>query len=74
MVNAAELTTNSIKKAIMNGNFYASQGPLFESVVFDKDSVEVRCTRVETVIFYSNTVGCSDRVSNWRSKFCVVQD
>jgi hypothetical protein len=63
MVNAPELTINSIKKAIINGNFYASQGPMFESIRINKDSVEVRCTRVETVVFYSNTVGCSDRVS-----------
>jgi Predicted metal-dependent phosphoesterases (PHP family) len=62
MVKAKERSAESIKKAIADGNFYASQGPLFHSISVTEDTVSVRCTGVETVVFYSNTVWCDDRV------------
>jgi hypothetical protein len=63
MVKAPELSAAAIKKALREGNFYASQGPRFESVSCDGKTVEVRCSEVETVVFYSNTVWCDDRVT-----------
>lgn len=63
MVNANELSADAIKKALAAGDFYASQGPLFESVCIDGDTVEVRCSEVESIVFYSNTVWCNDRVT-----------
>lgn len=62
MVNAKELTADSIKKSIKDGNFYASQGPLFESVSINDGVIEVKCSHVETIVFYSNTIWCYDRV------------
>lgn len=64
MVNAPELTADAIKKAIAAGNFYASQGPLFKSIRTDGDIVEVKCSEVQAVVFYSNTVWCEDRVTS----------
>lgn len=62
MVKAEERSAQSIKKAIEEGNFYASQGPLFQSINVTEQTVSVHCSRVETVVFYSNTVWCEDRV------------
>lgn len=64
MVNAPELTADAIKKAIAEGNFYASQGPLFQSVCTDGDTVTVECSEVQAIVFYSNTVWCDDRVTS----------
>jgi hypothetical protein len=64
MVNAPELTADAIKTAIATGNFYASQGPLFDSVRIEGNRVEVKCSEVQTVVFYSNTVWCEDRVTS----------
>ncbi len=62
MVNAKELTSESIKGSIKDGNFYATQGPLFQAIRMSDDVVEVECSSVETIVFYSNTVWCEDRV------------
>lgn len=62
MVNAKELSAQSIKDSIRSGNFYASQGPQFHSIRVNDSSVEVECSPVETIVFNSNTVWCSDRV------------
>ena len=63
MVNAHERSIDSIKKSIRNGNFYATQGPLFQSVRKNNNTREVDCSAVETIVFYSNTVLCNDRVT-----------
>ncbi len=62
MVNAPELTANAVKKSITEGNFYASQGPVFQNVRINGNAVEVDCSEVESVVFYTNTVWCGDRV------------
>ena len=56
MAKARDLSAGSLKKALEEGDFYASQGPLFESVTFDGKGVEVRCRGARTVVFYSNAV------------------
>lgn len=63
MVNAEELSADSIRKAIRDGSFYASQGPKFRSVTMDGGTVRVSCSRVQTIVFYSNTIWCADRVA-----------
>lgn len=63
MVNAKELSADSIKRSIRNGNFYASQGPQFQSISIDNNTIKVVCSHVETIIFNSNTVWCNDRVN-----------
>lgn len=62
MLKAEELTREGIVAALKKGDFYASQGPLFESVTLEGGDVKVKCSKVETVVFYSNTVWCEDRV------------
>ena len=69
MVKAKELSAESIKKAITSGEFYASQGPQFKSVTIKDNVLEVTCSQVETVIFYSNTIYCSDRVKTGGTTF-----
>ena len=63
MVNAPTLSADSIKKSLNDGNFYATQGPRFESIRMNNEIVEVKCSDVETIVFYSNTVWCNDRVT-----------
>ncbi len=63
MVNAADRSADAVRKAIAEGRFYASQGPRFRSVTYANGRVEVRSSPVETVVFYSNTVWCHDRVA-----------
>ncbi len=63
MVNAKDCTVGSIKSAIREGNFYASQGPRFNSVRMGDGKVEAEFTGAATAVFYSNTVWCDDRVA-----------
>jgi hypothetical protein len=42
MVRAGELTPDSISRAILDGNFYASSGVTLEEVTYDKDSKTLR--------------------------------
>lgn len=73
MVKAPELSAHALKKAILNGDFYASQGPLLESVTIERDVVQVRCSNVKTAVFYSNTVWCSDRVTTGGVDFAAYR-
>lgn len=63
MVNAPSRSADAVRQAIEEGHFYASQGPRFRSVTFANGRVEVLCSPVESVVFYSNTVWCRDRVT-----------
>ena len=63
MVNAPSRSADAVQQAIGEGRFYASQGPRFRSVTFANGHVEVRCSPVESVVFYSNTAWCHDRVT-----------
>lgn len=61
-VKANDLSEKSIKDAMKKGDFYASQGPEFRSVNIEEKTIEVSCVDVKTIVFYSNTVWCEDRV------------
>lgn len=63
MVNAPALTAPAIRAAIAAGNFYASQGPRFEEICYNGETVEVSCSGVQTAIFYSNTLYSADRLT-----------
>jgi len=54
MVQAEALTANAVMEALRTGRFYASQGPRFEQIILEEDWLSIRCSPVETVIFYSN--------------------
>lgn len=53
MVNAAECTPPEIWAALRAGNFYASCGPTFESIVFDGEKITMQCSPVR----YARLVG-----------------
>lgn len=63
MVQAEELSRESILAAIRKGNFYATQGPRFESVSVKDGVVKVECSPVRDVVFYSNAVYSKYRVT-----------
>lgn len=66
MVNAKELNRESIMDALQKGNFYASQGPKIQTLVFDEETrtIHLECSRdVVMAVFYSNHIWTKDRVS-----------
>lgn len=63
LVNAPSLSAEAIRAAVRAGNFYASQGPRFQNIVYNEETVEVTCSAVKYVVFYSNTLYCADRVT-----------
>lgn len=62
LVKAKELSCGAIKEAIAAGDFFATQGPRF-SVQRTKTGLEVTCTPVRDVIFYSDSIFAFDRVT-----------
>ncbi len=54
MVAAEEKTEEAIKKAIIAGDFYATQGPKFEKIEFDGSTVKVWCSPVRYISFPSD--------------------
>lgn len=73
MVQAKELTKESIKEAIQKGEFYASQGPCFQSVLVEDGKVSVKCTGAKRVIFYSNAVWAEGRSQLWNGEEAVYK-
>ena len=61
-LQADDLTEAAVMDALFAGRFYASQGPKMD-VRWDGKTVKVRCTPAQQVIFYSNVVYTSPRVS-----------
>ena len=61
MVQADELTPESLLEAFDAGRFYCSQGPAFEQISVQDGKIEVSCSPVSRVIFYSNAVWAFDR-------------
>ena len=65
MVQADELTQESIFEAMDAGRFYCTQGPQFRQITVEDDQIRVECSEVERVIFYSNLP--------WAANRCVAQ-
>ena len=61
MIQAEELTQESLFTALDAGWFYASQGPAFEQISIEEDRISVRCSPVEYILFYSNRVSSRGR-------------
>ncbi|MBE5783076.1 MAG: hypothetical protein E7329_07140 [Clostridiales bacterium] len=53
-LSAPALTREHVMDALKNGRFYASQGPVIHEFSLDGDTVSLKCSEVEQVIFYSN--------------------
>lgn len=65
-VNAKDLTTESIKRSLAMGNFYASQGPKFTEVLLDEENGTIDLTvskDVRMVLIYNNYSWSRDHVS-----------
>ncbi len=65
MVQADELTQQSLFEAIDAGRFYCSQGPVIRQITAEDNRIRVECSEAERVIFYSNLV--------WASNRCVTE-
>jgi hypothetical protein len=50
MVKAADNTEEALLAGLKSGAFYASQGPVIESVVYSEDSVEIACSPASAVM------------------------
>lgn len=62
MVKAEELTQEAIMKALRQGDYLATQGPVMEVEIRDGKCV-VECTEAEKVVFYSDAVWSAYRVT-----------
>jgi len=49
VVNAPDLSKNSILSATKRGNFYSSCGPEFKSIAYDGKSVIIKCSQVKFI-------------------------
>ena len=65
MVQADELSQESLFEAIDAGRFYCSQGPEIRQLTVDGNHITVECSPCERAIFYSNLV--------WTNGRCVSQ-
>lgn len=65
MVQAEELTQESLFEAMDQGRFYCSQGPEIRQITVEENAFTVECSPAERVIFYSNLV--------WANNRCVSQ-
>lgn len=61
MVQADELTKESLFKAMDEGRFYCSQGPEIRQITVEDERVHVECSEAERVIFYSNLPWANNR-------------
>lgn len=60
MVKAEECSREAILDAIKRGDFYATQGPSVE-ISFEDGEVRVKCSPVESVTYFTDTVWCDNR-------------
>lgn len=61
MVQADELTKESLFKAVDEGRFYCSQGPVIRQITVEDEQIHVECSEAERVIFYSNLPWANNR-------------
>ena len=61
MVQADELTQESLFEAMDQGRFYCSQGPEIRQITVEDNCFTVECSLAERVIFYSNLPWAGNR-------------
>ena len=69
MVKAKELTREAILSSIVNGDFYASQGPEFVAIRRSGDTLAVECRGASKILFLSNCVFDKQRVQDAKNGF-----
>ena len=62
MVEATDMDTQSLIRAIRAGRFYATQGPEVHIEKIAPDKVKVVCSPVQKVVFQSNTTWAAGRI------------
>lgn len=60
-LQAEDLSWGSIKTALENGAFYASQGPEIHQITFDGDTLTVSCSPARRILFHSNRAWAPNR-------------
>ena len=55
MIKAEKLEYETITKALVDGNFYASQGPLINELWFEDGKIHIECSDAESIVL--NTSG-----------------
>ncbi|MDD5898048.1 MAG: CehA/McbA family metallohydrolase [Clostridia bacterium] len=65
MVEADDLTQESLFEAMDAGRFYCTQGPEIRQITVENNTICVECSPAQRVIFYSNLV--------WTPGRCVTQ-
>ncbi len=61
MIQADELSVPAVLEAIDLGRFYATQGPAFHQAELENGTLHIRCSEVETIVFYSNNAWVTGR-------------
>ncbi len=56
LLRADSLDRDSILESLDEGDFFATQGPVFSRIAYDGRTVSVRCSPVKRVLFLSNLV------------------
>ena len=79
MVNAAECTPQAILRAIRQGKFYSTQGPLFEQIAYQDGQVHVQTSPVQFIrlvgpAWNGTRVGSFDGKLFTQAAFTVPQD
>lgn len=74
MIQADELTRESLLEAFDAGRFYCSQGPAFEQISVENGKITVRCSPVEHIVFYSNVVWSAERCQSGHGLTSAVYD
>lgn len=69
MVKAKELTREAILTSIVNGDFYASQGPEFIAIRRSGNTIEVECKGASRILFLSNSVWEAQRSQDGSSGY-----
>ncbi len=62
MVEATDMESSSIVRALRQGRFYSTQGPEIHLLRIGADKVRVICSPVEKIAFFSNLVWTEGRV------------
>ena len=56
MIQAPDLTRESLFEALDAGRFYCSQGPSFQQISVEDHLLKVSCSPVDTILYYSNVI------------------
>ncbi len=65
-IQARDLTREALLEGLDKGACYASQGPAFRQITWDRGQVEVECSPVDTIVFLSNLPWSRERCRRGR--------